>query len=65
MARMQARNYLLAIFGGTEARKSQECIVWGCLSAPNGYGAGVFGRVFCTNRRVSKEAGYYPVIFPS
>ena len=34
MATMQARYFLLAIFGGTEARKSQECIVLGCSSAP-------------------------------
>jgi hypothetical protein len=33
MATMQARNYLMAIFGGIEAMKARKCIGLGCSSA--------------------------------
>ena len=65
MATMQARKYLMAIFGGIEAMKARKCIGLVGHYGPNGYGAEAFGRVIRTNRRVNGKAGYYPVIFPS
>ena len=63
MARMQAQNILMAIFGGIEARKSQECIVLGCLSAKMATGREHLEGISAPISGATGLEGNYPVIW--
>lgn len=63
MAGMQAQNILMAIFGGIAARKSQECIVWGCLSARMATGRKHLGRFSAPIGGSAGLVGNNPVIW--